>query len=51
MAASLVYCLRIIEDLERHITNLEFAASRKTTVARMLEKNDVWQEQRREHRA
>ena len=38
MAASLVYCLRIIEDLERHITNLEFAASRKTTIARMLEK-------------
>jgi hypothetical protein len=33
MAASLEYCLRIIEDLERRITELELSASRKAPVA------------------
>ena len=33
MAASLEYCLRIIEDLERRITDLELSASRKAPVA------------------
>jgi hypothetical protein len=33
MAASLEYCLRIIEDLERRVTDLELSASRKAPVA------------------
>jgi len=33
MAASLEYCLRTIEDLERRITDLELSASRKAPVA------------------
>lgn len=33
MPASLEYCLRVIEDLERRITDLELSASRKAPVA------------------
>jgi hypothetical protein len=33
MPASLEYCLRIIEDLERRITDLELSASRKAQVS------------------
>ena len=33
MAASLEYCLRIIEDLERRVTDLELSASRKAPIA------------------
>ena len=33
MPASLEYCLRIIEDLERRITDLELSASRKAPVS------------------